>query len=401
MLPFRTSKLVEMRKDARKKEHFSKVKIKYSPDDADSESYQVLFYKHANGGPIEFIEFYRAYLQCKRSNALTLGPACCRLAESLLRGAWLRIFKAEMLQRGSETVANVTETMRIWGRRIFGPRAVQRQKWYLRSDDECRKQRGEHIREWAGRMEQHIADFELVMPLSLDDADRVELLLRAVPAAWLRELYMQGKRPEELDREEALDLFERLETAESITVAAASGRSIFERPVPRPTLIAPRNDQWRRPRNGNDPWRRTFDGFRPRQQNRYGGRRPDFRAANREPARIITGQASRRAVRELRDSSQRRNARAGHPSLNGNRNYRYGARQYGSLEESGRDSVQPAAWDTRNQRPRGVNRNNTWHVDNPVEARQRQQREDAARANREAHAMQRDGNASEDSDVGF
>ena len=80
---------------------------------------------------------------------------------------------------------------------------------------------------------------------------------------------------------------------------------------------------------------------------------------------------------------------------------RYGARPYGSLEENGRDAVQPGLWNGRNQRPRGVNRNNTWHVNNPVEARQRQQREDTARANREANVMQRDGNASEDSDVGF
>ena len=216
MLPFRASKLVEMRKDVRKKEHFAKVKIKYSSNDPDSDTYQVLFYKHANGGPTEFIEFYRAYLQCKRSNALTSGPACCRLAESLLRAAWLRIFKAEMLKRGGETVANVTESLRQWGERVFGPRAVQRQKWYLRNDDECRKMRGEHIREWDGRIEQHIADFELVMPLSFDDADRLELLMRAVPSEWVRELYKQGKRPEELDLEEALDLFERLETAESI-----------------------------------------------------------------------------------------------------------------------------------------------------------------------------------------
>lgn len=109
-------------------------------------------------------------------------------------------------------------------------------------------------------------------------------------------------------------------------------------------------------------------------------------------------------MRELRDSSQRRNARAGQPSLNGNRNYGYGARQYGSLEENGRDSMPPRAWSRRYQRPRGVNRNNTWKVDNPVEARQREQREDSARANREAHVMQKDnidGNASEDSDVGF
>ena len=229
VLPFRTSKLVEMKKEVRKQEHFAKVKIRYAPDDENSETYQLLIYKHANGGPTEFIEFYRAYLQCKQGQNLTLGPACCRLAESLLRGAWLRIFRAEMLKRGSETVAHVTESLRLWGRRVFGPRAVQRQKWYLWNDDDTRKMRGEPIREWDGRMEQHIADFELVESLSFDDADRLELLMRAVPTVWMQQLYMQGKRPEELDREEALDLFERLETAESITVAAASGRSMFEK----------------------------------------------------------------------------------------------------------------------------------------------------------------------------
>ena len=76
-----------MRKEVRKQEHFAKVNIRYAPDDENSESYQLLIYKHANGGPTEFIEFYRAYLQCKQGQNLTLGAACCRLAESLLRGA--------------------------------------------------------------------------------------------------------------------------------------------------------------------------------------------------------------------------------------------------------------------------------------------------------------------------
>ena len=306
------------------------------------------------------------------------------------------------MKRGSETVQNVNTTLRIWGERIFGPRAVQRQKWYLRNDDEVRKARGEHIREWDGRMESSIADFELVMSLSLDDADRLDLLLRAVPTTWMRELYKQGRKPEDLSRDEALDLFERLETAESITESAVIGSSFMgqgsSRASSRPALMGPRNDR----RNGtrNDRWNSSWE-YRPRQNQKQGF----FRAGNKTPARINTGQASRRAVRDTARQFPRQNyTRAGQPSLYGNRNYRYGNRQYGSLEENGRDAIPPRNWNRRNQRTRGVNRNSTWRTDNPVETHQRQQREDAARTNREAHAMQKvghDGDASDDSGLGF
>ena len=131
VIPFRPPVYLEQKKDMRRKEHFTKVRMRYSPDDPNSETYQVLSYKHANGGPVEFIELLRTYHQIKRAQNLTTGPACCRLLESLLRGAWLRIFKAEMLQRGSETVPHVNETLRLWGTRIYGPRPQQRQKWYL------------------------------------------------------------------------------------------------------------------------------------------------------------------------------------------------------------------------------------------------------------------------------
>ena len=250
--------------------------------------------------------------------------------------------------------------------------------------------RGEHIREWDGRLEQNVADFELVMPLNLDEGDKLELMLRAVPASWLREAYKQGRRPEEMTRDEALDMFERLETAETITEGAVSGNTAFqaERPqrIPRSTIMGPRYGRDRK--IGRDSW--------TRQQNSKQGY---YRAANRTPARITTGQASQSAVRDTaRQFPRQKYARAGQPSFDGNRNRFYGARQYGSLEESSRDAVQPGQWPKRP--PRRYYRNNVWRMNNNAEAQQRQQRQEDAKNKREANVIQKADNES-DSDVGF
>ncbi len=200
------------------KDSYLKMKLRSTPTDADSPTYELEICYFKSGTPEEWLKFKKNLNRVIIGQNLTTGPTQYAMARRLLLGNCLAVFnnKAEELQ--NETVSNFKLCLKAVAKDVFPPKALMTQKRYMRRV--LRKPKEMKIREYFTRYRELNNYLEEFPPFKdgqkLPEDELMEHAEFAIPNAWQKQMVLQGFNPVEHSLQEFIEFCERLEVSEDI-----------------------------------------------------------------------------------------------------------------------------------------------------------------------------------------
>jgi hypothetical protein len=198
------------------------LKLRTTPGDADSTTYDLPFPYFSSGAPETWLRFKRNILKAIVGQNITSGPPKYALARRTLEGDALAAFDASAITNGGETNANFTTTLNALTTHLFPARALQTQKRYMRRY--LRKPNDTRAREHVARVVEinalltEFPDPQVgVAATSLPDDELLDLLEYGCPNSWQKAMMIQDFDPVEHTISEFTQFCERLENTEDRT----------------------------------------------------------------------------------------------------------------------------------------------------------------------------------------
>ena len=203
-------------KDKLNKTQCLTFKLRSTPADENSSTYELTVPFFRSGTPEELLLFIKSLKKVIVGQAITSGPNQYSLARHLLQGDALAAFEKAAPAQTSETIATFKECLEELKKHIFPQRALANQKRYMRRF--LRKPRDMSVREFAARLNEineYLSDFppsnennKLLMDELMDIAEF------SVPATWQKTMIMHGFDPANHTIQEFIEFCERIEFSE-------------------------------------------------------------------------------------------------------------------------------------------------------------------------------------------
>ena len=194
-----------------------KIKLRTSPTDADSSTYEFTMPYYENGTPEEWLEFLRGIKRIIAGLNITSGPSSYAMARQVLQGDALAAFDKAATNYATETVANFKEVLKQVTLHVFPQRALQLQKRYMRRN--MRKPKSMTVRAYGNRVVQMRNQLDLYpggneSGDTLPEDELLDILEHGIPVTWQKEMSRQGFVPIEKTVTEFIEFCERLEFTE-------------------------------------------------------------------------------------------------------------------------------------------------------------------------------------------
>jgi hypothetical protein len=201
-----------------------KAELRTNPADVDSAKNTISFPYFKDGSPEELIDLRKNLEKVFLGQALTTGPQQYAMARQVLQGEALALFNNKASELGPETVAHYSQALFEVFRTVFGKRALQRQKKYMRRG--MRKIKGMRIRTFVSRLREinlHLALFPNGQAQAedwagegaiLEDDELIDIIEFSIPNSWKSAMTKQGFVPENHTIIEVIEFCERYEEDE-------------------------------------------------------------------------------------------------------------------------------------------------------------------------------------------
>eukprot|EP00957_Ditylum_brightwellii_P205453 15343961-Ditylum_brightwellii.AAC.1 len=183
-------------KQALERGQFHAYKLRTTPADATSPTYELSIPFFEEGTPTELIKFRRGLQAVLKGQNVTQGPPSYAVAKTLLKGDMLTVFKQVETTHGNQTVTNFKLCLDDMANHVFLEKSGQIQKRYMQRNIQYRKDMS--VKEWVARVSElnsYLKDFPAhnKNPMQPIDADELlDILKYGVPLSWHREFTMQG-----------------------------------------------------------------------------------------------------------------------------------------------------------------------------------------------------------------
>jgi cell pole-organizing protein PopZ len=206
---------------ALEKGEYQTYKLRNTPADADSPTYELAVPYFSTGTCEEWLRFRKNLTKVLTGQNVTTGPASYAIARRLMEGDALATFDNKANELGAETVAHFTGCLDAVARQVFPLRAVQLQKRYMRRF--LRKPATMKTREYSARiveMNNYLPKFPPLTeggpaPTKLPDDEIIDLLEFGVPGSWQKSMVVQDFDPMAHTVREVVAFCERMERVET------------------------------------------------------------------------------------------------------------------------------------------------------------------------------------------
>ena len=111
---------------------FHTYKLRTTPADPTSPTYELSIPFFEEGSPEEWILFRRGLTAVLKGQNITSGPPSYAVAKTLLRGDALTVFEQVEIARGAQTMPHYKKCLDDVAEHVFPEKAGQIQKWYMR-----------------------------------------------------------------------------------------------------------------------------------------------------------------------------------------------------------------------------------------------------------------------------
>ena len=194
-----------------------KIKLRTSPTDADSSTYEYSMPYYENGTPEEWLEFLRGIRRIIAGLNITTGPSSYAMARQILQGDALAAFEKECKDQTVESVANFKEALKKVTAHVFPQRALQIQKHYMRRY--MRKPKSMTVRTYCNRVVQMRNQLDFypggnANGDTLPEDELLDILEHGIPVTWQKEMARQGFVPIDKSVTEFIEFCKRLEFTE-------------------------------------------------------------------------------------------------------------------------------------------------------------------------------------------
>ena len=203
----------------------TEFKLYTRPDDESSQTYTVEVRHFSSGSPENWLETLDDIHRILRGSRITTADASVAIVRAVLKGEALRIFESGVTINGTSDMNAFDKCLQNVTTHLFPPRALVRQKRYLRWY--ARKPRGTSIRDYIVRLRdlneqlKHFPPFNPEAQQKLPDDELIEIVEHSIPRTWQREMTVQGFDPIEHSLQELSEFCERQETAEEMNPQSA------------------------------------------------------------------------------------------------------------------------------------------------------------------------------------
>jgi hypothetical protein len=203
-----------------KKGDYLKMSIKASPEDPDSEGYNMNVRYFSRGTVHEWIEWQKSFAKIEKGQSLNTGPRKFNTIKHLLREEALRAFEAKAKELGGEeSIENFKACLQAVSLTVFPQKAIARQKRYMRRA--IKKPPTMKIREFVGRLFEMNEELAYFPPMYseeeiLDEDELMDIVEISIPFSWQRQLVIQGFDINEHTLNELVEFCERLEVTEDL-----------------------------------------------------------------------------------------------------------------------------------------------------------------------------------------
>ena len=199
------------------KDAYITLKLRTSPADADSQTYDLTLVYFNSGSPEEWLRFRRDLRKVLVGQNITQGPPMYAMARRVLEGDALSRFNTVANDHGNETTANFALCLNDLTTHVFLQRALQKQKRFMRRKM-CKPQNWT-IRQYTNRMTELNEYLSSFPPFGADQAlpeeEILDLLEFGIPRAWQNQFIIQGFDPQANSVNDFVQFCERLESTES------------------------------------------------------------------------------------------------------------------------------------------------------------------------------------------
>jgi hypothetical protein len=199
-----------------KKDECLTFKLRSSPNDANSLTYEITVPFFRNGSPEELLLFLKLVDRVLAGTNTTSGPNKYALIRRLLQGDALTAFNNAATAEGNETNANYEICCQKLIKHAFPKKALTDQKRYMRRF--LRKPRDMKTRIFMGRLIELndylelFPDFQDNQKLAQDEI--MDIAEYGVPNTWQKTMVLQGFNPVDNTPAAFIEFCERLEFAE-------------------------------------------------------------------------------------------------------------------------------------------------------------------------------------------
>jgi len=177
-----------------------KLGLKVDPTERDLNSYELEVVVFDSGTPEEWLDFLYVWEKVEKGLLLTTAKAKAAVFKNLIRGEALRVFENSKnkldFNANSDDFNKAVQKLTEY---FFPVRALETQKRYMRCS--LLKARKQRTREFVARLQELNSKLDKFPPFKSDqsfkDDELVEVLQYSLPAAWQREMRLQGFVPEE------------------------------------------------------------------------------------------------------------------------------------------------------------------------------------------------------------
>ena len=194
-------------------------KLRSTPTDPDSTTYELTIGYFGEGTPEELLVFYKNLMKVIVGQNVMNGPDKYLLTRRLLQGDALAAFDRAATSIGNETNPHFTETLQALIAHVFPNRALAMQKRYMRRV--IRKPQGVTMRTFMARLNE-LNEYLTMFPPNqanqkLDDDEILDIAKFATPATWQKTMIMHGFDPVAHSANELVEFCERIEFTEADT----------------------------------------------------------------------------------------------------------------------------------------------------------------------------------------
>ena len=194
---------------------FHTYKLRTTPADPTSPTYELSIPFFEEGSPEEWILFRRGLTAVLKGQNITSGPPSYAVAKTLLRGDALAVFEQAETTHGTQTMPNYEKCLDDVAEHVFPEKAGQIQKRYMRRNIHFSKEYT--VKQWVARVKElngYLKDFPAhngtaTQPLDTDEL--LDILEYGVPSSWRREFTVQGFDPVDQGIRKFVEFCTRLE----------------------------------------------------------------------------------------------------------------------------------------------------------------------------------------------
>jgi hypothetical protein len=201
------------------KENSITLKLKTNPLDDHSGTYELTVPYFRDGTPEQLLKLFENFNRIFEGQNLTTGPKRYAMARRILQDDALAAFNRKATELGNATIPNFQLCLRALATHVFPPRALQRQKRYMRRY--LRKPKDMTIKQYLARYNELNATLTHFPPFAenqrLPDDEIIQHVATAIPDSWKKQMLLQNWDPIDHTLQEFAEFCERIELTEGAT----------------------------------------------------------------------------------------------------------------------------------------------------------------------------------------